>query len=127
MINDQLTAQISPKEFKFKKLSRLLALLIPLATYANVAIAQTADQANVIENSIALKIAESVCGYKVDKPSLGLLLRAMDLRPEYLSPGGKYWPVVERSQASLRKLTATKEGQSRFCRNVRNDLSSMFD
>lgn len=92
-----------------------------------MAAAQTVQQTNVIENTVALQMAQSSCGYKINYDMLGVVMSAVNLRTADLSPGGKYSPNVQRNQARVRKLIATEAGKSSFCRNVRNDLSAMFD
>lgn len=89
--------------------------------------AQSAQQANVIENTVALQVAQSECGYKVNYDMLRLALSAANLRTQDLVRGGKYWESVERNQARVRGLIATDAGRTSFCRNVRRELSAMFD
>lgn len=88
--------------------------------------AQTATQATVIENTVALQAAESQCGYQVDYDMLSVVFSSANLHTSDLSPGGKYWANVQQHQSRLKRLLSTSKGKASFCRNVRNDLSAMF-
>jgi hypothetical protein len=108
-------------------LIKLLATVVALTSFPGIALAQTSQQANVIENIVALQVAQTECGYKVNYDMLGITMSAVNLRTTDLVPGGKYWASVERNQSRVRRLTATSAGKSSFCRNIRRDLSAMFD
>lgn len=106
---------------------RSLAIGMALMTSPAMVHPQTAKQSNVIENTVALQVAQSECGYKVNTEMLQVVMNSVNLRPSDLSPGGKYWGHVERNQARVRRLTATSAGKASFCRNIRHELSAMFD
>lgn len=106
---------------------RPLAIIFGLTAPASLALAQTSQQANTIENTVALQVAQSQCGYKINYDMLGITLSAVNLRTADLAPGGRYWASVERNQARVTRLIATETGKASFCRNIRRDLSAMFD
>ena len=89
--------------------------------------AQTIYQANVVENVVILQMAQNQCGYKVNHGVLALSMNLVNLRTEDLLPGGKYSQIFEQTQGRVQQLVATKSRKSSFCRNVRRDLSAMFD
>lgn len=109
------------------RLVKSLAISLGVIPFAAVVQAQTIQQTNVIENTVALQFAQSECGYNVNYDMLGLALSAANLRTSDLSPGGRYWASVEQNQSRVRRLIATSSGKSSFCRNVRRDLSAMLD
>jgi hypothetical protein len=94
---------------------------------ASTSVAQTAPQANVIENVVAVMAAQSYCGQTVNQQMLEVVLASSGLRPEDLSSGGKYYSEVVRHRSRVRALVSTEEGKASFCRRVGNDLSAMFD
>lgn len=98
-----------------------------LASTVTLVNAQTAQQRTVIENTVALNAAQTYCGYRINFEMLGLVLSAANLRTTDLQPGGKYWKDVQRNQSRVRQLVTTDNGKTSFCRNVRRDLSAMFD
>lgn len=110
-----------------RNIYKALPFGLVLALTVSAAQAQTAQQATSIENVVALQVAQSACGYKINFDMLGLVLRAVNLRTEDLAPGTKYWGSVERNQARVHQLIATDSGKASFCRNVRRDLSAMID
>lgn len=93
----------------------------------SMASAQSAQQSTVIENVVALQVAQSHCGYKINYEMLGIVLSASDLRTTDPVPGGRYAQSVERNQARVMRLISSESGKASFCRNVRRDLSAMFD
>ena len=109
------------------QLKFLLMIGSAIALSAGVVNAQTTYQANVIENIVAIQMAQTQCGYKVNYGLLAITMNAVNLRTEDLLPGGKYSRGVERNQARVLQLVATDSGKTSFCRNVRRDLSAMFD
>ena len=89
--------------------------------------AQTSQQANVIENIVALQVAQAECGAKVNYEMLATVMAATNIRSDDLLRGGKYFSRVERDQRRVRRLIATEAGKASFCRSVRTDLSAMLD
>lgn len=89
--------------------------------------AQTQQQKNVIENTVAVQVASSECGYKINLDMLALVLSAVDIRTSDMQPGGRFRPEVIRNQERVRDLVSTRAGKESFCRNARAELSAMFD
>lgn len=89
--------------------------------------AQTAQQSNVIENTVALQAAQEQCHYRVNFEMLGISLNAVGLQSTDLMPGGRYWNNVKHNQARIKELTKTANGKSSFCKGIRHNLSAMFD
>ena len=106
---------------------RVVAALAGLVALAGSGYAQTAQQANVIENTVALQVARDACGYKVNNTMLALVLDQANIRTTDLTSGGKFSSTVQRNQARVRKLIASESGKASFCRTVRNELSAMLD
>ena len=104
-----------------------MAAGVSLAFAISSTFAQNSQQSTVIENTAALQVSQVQCGYKINYEMLGLALSAANLRTGDLLRGGKYWENVELNQGRVRRLIATETGRASFCRNVRRDLSAMFD
>lgn len=94
---------------------------------AGAANAQNSQQVNVIENVVALQVAQGQCGTKINYGMLATVMNAVNIRPDDLVRGGKYYPSVERNQTRVRGLIATEAGKTSFCRTVRTELSAMLD
>lgn len=112
------------------RLSRPFVSVLTASVFAwlsQSAMAQNAQQANVIENTVALQVSQTKCGYKVNNEMLSTVFSAANMQPRDLVRGGKYYGEVAKNQARVSQLVATDAGKSSFCRNVKNELSAMFD
>lgn len=58
---------------------------------------------------------------------LGATFSAVGLTAGDLEPGGKFHDRVLLNQARVKNLAATESGRASFCRNIRSELSAMFD
>lgn len=109
------------------RLVRSLAIGLITLPFATATQAETLQEANFLENIVALQVAQDVCGYTINHDMLGIVMTELDIQAEDLGPGGRHWASVQQNQSRVRQLISSNSGKSSFCRNVKNDLSAMFD
>jgi hypothetical protein len=105
----------------------LTSAIVLSALIAGISPAAAQSRSESLENLSAIAASPPICGFKVNETIVTMAVNSLFDSPADVSPGGKYWPDIQRNMRRIHALTSTEPGRQSFCNRVRTNLSAFFD